>query len=135
MAPASAQSLEPAMVAAIQRVAAALHREGIAEGDRVLLMMETRYEWLICDLAILACGALTVPTYPNLPAKQINHPLADAKPRAAIVSRPELLNRLLRAPEAAERLSVIFLLEGEPPPMASVRVNLLRPILDAALGE
>ncbi len=114
----------------VARVAAGLRREGVGPQDRVILMMETRYEWLLSDLAILSCGALTVPIYPNLPSGQIEHPLGEAKPRAAIVSRPELLARLLRAPGAAEHLAVVFLLEGEAPDSPPVQVRALRTILD-----
>jgi long-chain acyl-CoA synthetase len=114
----------------VARVAAGLRREGVGPRDRVLLMMETRYEWLLSDLAILSCGALCVPIYPNLPPGQMAHPLGEAKPRAAIVSRPELLARLLRAPGATENLAVVFLLEGEAPEDSPVPVRALRAILD-----
>ena len=42
---------------------------GVAEahraepGDRVVLVSENRPEWLIADLAIMAAGCVTVPTY------------------------------------------------------------------------
>lgn len=114
----------------ITRVAAGLMREGIGPRDRVILMMETLYEWLLCDLAILSCGAWTVPIYTNLPPGQIAHPIGDARPRAAIVSRPELLARLMRTPGAVENLTVVFLLEGEPPESAPVSIRTLRPLLD-----
>jgi long-chain acyl-CoA synthetase len=45
------------------RVAGHLVEEGVAAGDRVALMSHNRLEWLYCDLAIQAAGAVTVPIY------------------------------------------------------------------------
>jgi long-subunit acyl-CoA synthetase (AMP-forming) len=36
---------------------------GLKEGDRVVLVSENRPEWCIADLAIMAAGLVTVPTY------------------------------------------------------------------------
>src|SRR3989337_3029110 len=40
-----------------------LKRIGLQPGDRVMLVSENRPEWLIADLAIMAAGCVTVPTY------------------------------------------------------------------------
>jgi len=106
----------------IERLSAALRGSGLLPGDRALLLMETRYEWLICDLAILCCGAWTVPLYSSLPAAQLAHPIADSTPRIAIVSRPELLARLLAAPGAADTLRAVYLLDGVPPPVSPIPI-------------
>ena len=47
-------------------VASALIDSGVQAGDHVILMSENRLEWLYCDLAIQAAGAITVPIYPNV---------------------------------------------------------------------
>jgi long-chain acyl-CoA synthetase len=110
----------------IARLAIALRASGVRPGDRVLLMMETRYEWVVCDLAILSCGAWTVPLYSNLPPSQLVHPLADSGARFAIVSRPELGSRLLRASGALERITTLFLLDGAMEKAGSVEVRGIR---------
>ncbi len=51
---------------------------GVRPGRRVGLLSESRPEWVIADLAILTCGAVTVPLYPTLPAAQVGYILADA---------------------------------------------------------
>ena len=51
---------------------------GVRPGRRVALLSDSRPEWVIADLAILTCGAVTVPLYPTLPAAQIRYILADA---------------------------------------------------------
>ncbi|MBI4411781.1 MAG: long-chain fatty acid--CoA ligase [Deltaproteobacteria bacterium] len=49
-------------------LAGALKKLGVKKGDRVSIFAQTRYEWTLADLAILSCGAVTVPIYQsNLP--------------------------------------------------------------------
>jgi long-chain acyl-CoA synthetase len=36
---------------------------GFQRGDRIMLVSENRPEWAIADLAIMAAGCITVPTY------------------------------------------------------------------------
>src|SRR5678816_3352348 len=45
------------------RLAADLQAHGVRPGDRVMLLSENRPEWLVADVAIMAAGAITVPSY------------------------------------------------------------------------
>ena len=45
----------------VSALAAGLVASGVQVGDRVALMSKTRYEWTLCDYAIWAAGAVTVP--------------------------------------------------------------------------
>ena len=47
-------------------VAVGLIAAGIVPGDRIGLMSATSLDWVVCDLAIWAAGAVTVPVYENL---------------------------------------------------------------------
>ncbi|HYW23876.1 MAG TPA: long-chain fatty acid--CoA ligase [Terriglobales bacterium] len=75
------------------RVAARLVREGVHAGDRVAIMAENRVEWLYCDLAIQAAGAVTVPIYPSTPARTAQVIADDAGIGVAFVA-DELRERL-----------------------------------------
>jgi long-chain acyl-CoA synthetase len=59
---------------------------GISAGDRVAIISESRPEWLLCDLAVLTAGAVTVPIYPTLSASQARYILQDSGARLAVVS-------------------------------------------------
>ncbi|MDT8266961.1 AMP-binding protein, partial [Roseomonas sp. DSM 102946] len=48
---------------AVAAAAAGLRARGVMPGDRVLLVSENRPEFPIADTAIMAIGAVTVPTY------------------------------------------------------------------------
>ena len=70
---------------------------GLEPGDRVLLLSESRPEWLIADVAIMTAGAITVPAYTTNTATDHAHILGDSGARGAIVSTRALAKRLLPA--------------------------------------
>ena len=78
-------------------VAASLRRLGLAPGDRVLIVAENRPEWCIADLAIMAAGCVSVPTYTTNTTRDHIHILENSGARAAIVSTSRLATALLPA--------------------------------------
>lgn len=68
------------------RAAAGLIALGIGVGDRVGILSENRYEWLIADIAILSTGAVDVPMHAPLTAPQIEYQLSHSGCRGVIVS-------------------------------------------------
>jgi len=81
----------------VSRLAAGLQRLGLTNGERVMLVSENRPEWLISDLAIMAAGCVTVPTYITNTERDHQHILDDSGARAVIVSSPKLARTLLPA--------------------------------------
>jgi long-chain acyl-CoA synthetase len=82
---------------AVTAVASGLRQQGIAPGDRVMVVAESRPEWLVADCAIMAIGAVTVPTYTTNTAADHAHIRSDSGARAAIVSTPALAKKLREA--------------------------------------
>jgi len=62
----------------VASVAAGLIAEGVRPGDRVGLMAAPSLEWVVCDFAIWAAGAVTVPVYETSSAEQIGWELSDS---------------------------------------------------------
>lgn len=81
----------------VANVAAGLRAQGVMPGDRVLLVSENRPEFMIADNAIMAIGAVTVPTYVTNTVADHAHVLRDSGARAAIVSTRALAERVLQA--------------------------------------
>ncbi len=79
----------------VQRTALALRRLGIRRGDRVAILSENRPGWLVADFACLCIGAIDVPIYPNLPAKQLVYILNDCGAAAIFVSTAPQLAKIL----------------------------------------
>jgi long-chain acyl-CoA synthetase len=66
--------------------AAGLIELGINPGDRVAILSENRYEWLVADHAILSCGAVNVPLHAPLTAPQAAYQLEHSDARGIFVS-------------------------------------------------
>ena len=78
-------------------LAQALRGLGLNPGDRVMLVSENRPEWCIADIAIMAAGLVTVPTYTTNTARDHLHILENSGARAIIVSNTKLAQPLLAA--------------------------------------
>jgi long-chain acyl-CoA synthetase len=85
---------------------------GIEAGDRVAVIAESRPEWLISDLGILAAGGVTVPIYPTLSAPQAKYILQDCGAKAAIVSTREQLEKIQTIRHELPSLGAVILLDG-----------------------
>lgn len=81
----------------VASLAAALKAEGLRPGDRVMLVSENRPEFCIADLAIMAAGCVTVPTYTTNTIRDHAHILTDSGATAVIVSTAKLAKTLLPA--------------------------------------
>ncbi|MFN3943690.1 MAG: AMP-dependent synthetase/ligase [Allosphingosinicella sp.] len=81
----------------VSKLAAALRTMGLKPGDRVMLVSENRPEWCLADLAIMAAGCVTVPTYTTNTERDHQHILDDSGARAVIVSTNKLARTLLPA--------------------------------------
>ncbi len=78
-------------------IAENLRRIGLDAGDRVMLVSENRPEWCLADLAIMAAGCVTVPTYTTNTERDHLHILENSGARAVIVSDAKLARPLLPA--------------------------------------
>ena len=101
-------------------IAAFLRAEGVAPGDRVLLVSENRPEFPIADTAIMAIGAVTVSTYVTNTASDHAHILRDSGASVAIVSTAKLGATVAAAAAMAGRpLDLMICMEAEVPGAAA----------------
>ena len=112
----------------VRILAAALFGRGIAKGDRIALISETRREWTIADLAILAAGAVTVPVFPTLTADEVGYILENSGARLVFAEDAAQTRKVLEAIAAAATGAVeaVVVFSGEPPPDAELPVLTLR---------
>jgi long-chain acyl-CoA synthetase len=81
---------------------------GLAKGDIVALNSETRMEFYLADMGILASGCIAAALYPSYPAKDLVGALTTSGAKAAFVESPAELEALRGAP-----MRHWFLLTGE----------------------
>ncbi len=116
-------------------VAAGLRAAGVSPGDRVLLVSESRPEFNIADAALMAVGAVTVPTYTtNLPGDHA-HVLRDSGARAAIVSTPALAAKVLAGAAGADGLDLLVCMDAAPSSVPQGTRPLDWAALEAAPGD
>ena len=79
-------------------VAKGIIAAGIEQGDRIIIISETRYEWSLLDFAIWAAGAVSVPVYPSSSLSQVRWVVEDSGAVLAITEsqdHTELVQHLL----------------------------------------
>ena len=92
-------------------LAAGLTAIGLKSGDRVMLVSENRPEWCISDLAIMAAGCVTVPTYVTNTERDHTHIIENSGAAAVIVSTAKLAKVLLPAALHSDHLHHVIGME------------------------
>jgi long-chain acyl-CoA synthetase len=92
----------------VASLAAGLKAIGMQRGDRVILVSENRPEWCISDLAIMAAGCVTVPTYVTNTERDHAHIIENSGARAIIVSTAKLARTLLPAVLRASEPKIVI---------------------------
>jgi len=90
-----------------RQTAARLAGAGVNAGDRVALFSENRPQWHIIDFACHLLGAVPVPLYPTLPAKQVQYIVADSGAKVLVVSGKERARTAVQAAAATPGVRVI----------------------------
>ena len=95
---------------AAEEIAAGLRTLGIGKGDIVALDSETRMEFYLADLGIMANGSIAAAVYPNYPPQELVSTIQACDAKAVIAEDPKTFERLKEAPVAKW-----ILLTGEAP--------------------
>src|SRR6266849_7705984 len=95
---------------AAEEIAAGLRTLGVQKGDIVALNSETRLEFYLADLGIMANGSIAAAVYPNYPSRELVRILQACDAKAVFVEDPKTLESLKDAP-----IAKWILLTGEAP--------------------
>jgi long-chain acyl-CoA synthetase len=80
----------------VRHLAAGFREMGVASGDRVGIMSDSRMEWALSDFAIMAPGGVVTTIYTESSPKQIKYLLNDPDATGVVVENESLLDRLVR---------------------------------------
>jgi long-chain acyl-CoA synthetase len=95
---------------AVEEIAAGLRTLSIRKGDVVALDSETRLEFYLADLGIMANGSVAAAMYPNYPAKELVRTVQACDAKALFAEDPKTLELFKDAP-----IQKRFLLTGDAP--------------------
>src|SRR5262249_13763105 len=83
---------------AAEEIAAGLRTLGIGKGDIACLNSETRMEFYLADLGILANGSIAAAMYPSYPAPDLVRTIESTRARVLFAEDPKTLRALRAAP-------------------------------------
>jgi len=86
---------------------------GVRKGDRVAIIAENRPEWAISDFAIVSLGAIDVPVYPTMTAKQNEFIFNDAGVKLVVVSNQFQLNKVMRVIDDVKSLEKVIIMNDK----------------------
>ena len=79
----------------VARTARAFADLGLRAGERVAIMGESYEEWVICDLAAQALGAIVYGIYPTASAAEVEYQMGDGGAAFFIAEDQEYVDRIL----------------------------------------
>ncbi len=97
----------------VRRFAGGLLALGIEPGDRVAIMSPNRPEWAFADLAIMACGGVTVPVYHTESAEAAAYILNNSGSRFAFVRAIDEQRKIESQLPQLPDLEAVILIEGD----------------------
>jgi long-chain acyl-CoA synthetase len=97
----------------IRDVSLGLSAFDLHAGDRVAVIADSRPEWCITDLAILAAGGITVPVYPTLMAGQVQHILNDCGAAIAVVANRTQVDKIAAVRGQLPALAMIVVIDAD----------------------
>ncbi|MBB3038903.1 AMP-dependent synthetase/ligase [Hoyosella altamirensis] len=95
----------------VAKVAKGLIALGVNQGDRVALLSDTRYEWVLMDYAIWTAGGVTVPIYATSSADQVAWILEDSDAVGIVVETPANAATHKEVTDAAKNLKKVLVLD------------------------
>ncbi len=94
----------------VEQFASGLASLGLSKDEKLAIISENRPEWVVADIGTLFLGAVDVPIYPTLTAKQEEFILNDSGTKIAVVSNQYQLNKLLKVRDDIRTLEHIIVM-------------------------
>lgn len=95
----------------VNRTAGGLHSIGVGRGDKVGMIMANRSEFVICDMAAVALGALPFSIYRTLPADQIRYVVEDSGAEVLIIEE-QYVEKVREATAGLDQVREIVVIDG-----------------------
>lgn len=95
----------------VGRCARGLRALGLAPGERVAIMGDACEEWVICDLAAQAAGAITYGIYPTASASEVEYQMLDGGATIFVAEDQEYVDRLLPLLERLPAVKAVVVID------------------------
>lgn len=91
----------------------AFRRRGVCSGEKVMLLSDNRYGWIVTDLALMSIGAVNVPRGSDTPTQELEFIVNHSESSYLIVETDNLLDRHHDFIKRCKALKSIFVMSGE----------------------
>ncbi len=99
----------------VKDVANGLLLSGLKPGERVSILAQTRWEWVVCDMAIISIGCVTVPIYHSNTVEQTRYIVEHSKSSLVFVEDQEQLDKLMEIMERSTCVKSVVVMDGYQP--------------------
>ena len=96
----------------VGRHAVALQGLGLRKGDRVAIMGDASADWMICDMAVQAAGAISFGIYPTASVSEVAYQMADAGASIFIAEDQEYVDKILGVADQLPALQAIVMIDA-----------------------
>ena len=93
-------------------LARAFADQKIGRGDKVMLLSDNRYAWIVTDLALMALGAISVPRGSETPTQELQYILEHSQSTFLVIETDTLLAQHAEMLNELKQLKSIFIIEG-----------------------
>lgn len=90
----------------------AFRHRGVSKGQKVMLLSDNRYAWIVTDLAIMSLGAVNVPRGADTPSQELEYIISHSDSAHLVIESPELLEHHHEYIKGLKNLKNIFVMTG-----------------------
>lgn len=93
-------------------LARAFKQRGVGRGDKVMLLSDNRYAWIVTDLAIMSLGAVNVPRGADTPSQELEYIITHSESTYLVIETPELLEYHNEYIKGLKQIKDIYVMSG-----------------------
>jgi long-chain acyl-CoA synthetase len=93
-------------------LAGAFRRHGVGRGDKVMVLSDNRYAWIVTDLALMSFGGVNVPRGSDTPTQELEFIIEHSESCCLVVETDKLLERHSEFIKNCQQLKSIFVMTG-----------------------
>lgn len=88
----------------------AFQKRGVAQDDKVMVLSDNRYAWIVTDLAVMSLGAVTVPRGSDTPTQELSFIIENSYSTFLVIESETLLERHSEYIKSCKQIKSIFVM-------------------------
>ena len=93
-------------------LAKAFRHRGVSRGDKVMVLSDNRYAWIVTDLALMSFGGVNVPRGSDTPTQELEFIIEHSESCYLVIETDKLLEKHGEFVKSCKQLKSIFVMTG-----------------------